>query len=356
MSVSRLFMMITLLFVVVLGYRFVNSSGLLRTLEEVSYGNCEKIPGPIGPEDITIDPRNGIAFISADDRRQFLERGEFGSTPNGEIWTLDTRNPNAQAVKMSHNLDGPFHPHGIALYAPMNELYVVNHISGSQHEINVFRIESSNRLSLRTSISYPELISPNDIVVVGQDHFYVTNDHGNPRGSLMEKVEVYMTLPLSSVSYYDGSKGHIAIDGIRMANGIALSEDMQSLYVASSMGNSLLRYKRGATALDWTPDGSIFVASVVDNLEWTESGTLLTGAHPKPLEFLQHSRDPSSPSASEVIEFDVNSDPMTAKTLHLDFGENISGSSVAAMTGNTLLIGTVFDEQLTRCVPSDQVN
>lgn len=356
MTVSRLLIIIVLLFVVVLGYRFINSTGLLRSLEEVSYGQCETLPGPIGPEDITVDPRNGIAFISADERRRFLGDGEFGDTPNGEIWTLDTRTPNAKPVKMLHDLEGPFHPHGIALFAPTNELYVVNHISGESHEINVFRIESPERLSLRTTITYPELISPNDIIVVSQDNFYVTNDHGNPRGTLMEKVEDYLTLPLSSVSYYDGSQGHIAIEGIRMANGIAISEDQQTLFIAASMENSLLRYKRGANALDWKPDGSVFVASVVDNLEWTQHGTLLTGAHPRPLDFIRHANDPSISSASEVIEFDVRATPMTSQTIHLDFGDEISGSSVAALAGDTLLIGTVFDEQLTRCTPSAAAN
>ena len=110
----------------------------------------------------------------------------------------------------------------------------------------------------------------------------------------MEKVEDYLTLPLSSVTFYDGSNGHFVIEGIRMANGIALSPDQQTLYVAASMENSLLRYKRGSSLMDWQPDGSVFVASVVDNLEWTERGTLLTGAHPRPLAFVQHAGNRAS--------------------------------------------------------------
>ena len=169
MSISKLVLLISLLFVLILGYRFVESTGLLRSLEEVSFGKCETLPGPIGPEDITIDPRNGIAFISADDRRSFLASGGFQDTPNGAIWTLDTNRPNSRPAKMQHDLSSPFHPHGIALYAPMNELYVVNHLSGTEHEINVFKIVSPTELKLRTTIRYPEMISPNDIVVAGPE-------------------------------------------------------------------------------------------------------------------------------------------------------------------------------------------
>lgn len=349
MSISRLLTLIVVLFVCVLGYRFITSTGLLRTLEPVAYGNCETLPGPIGPEDITIDPRNGLAYISADERRQFLKTGDYGDTPNGAIWTLDTNSPMAMPKRMTHDLEGPFHPHGIALHPEYNELYVVNHHSGTKHQIDIFRITSPTSLELRKSITFPELISPNDLVVVGQDQFFITNDHGNPRGTIMEVVEDYLTLPLSSVVYFDGDNAHMAIEGIRMANGVAISPDQQTLFVAASMENSLIRYKRGNSPTEWTRDGSVYTAAAIDNLEWTERGTLLTGAHSRPLSFLAHAKDAANISPSEVIEFSVRQAEMQSDTLYLDMGEKVSGASVAAMRQQQLLIGTVFDEQLTRC-------
>lgn len=352
MSLPKLIGFSFLALLIVILARLLPNMNLMQSIESVAYGECKVIPGPLGPEDFTIDHKRGLAFISADDRRQYIQSGQFGDAADGAIWTLDLNSEPATPVQMKHDLEGPFHPHGIALYdGDTYELYVVNHVSKYEHEIDVFEIVSSSELKLRRRISYPELIAPNDIIVLGQDRFLASNDHAHPRGTTWEKVEVFLTLPWSSISYFDGNEGHIAVEGLRMANGLALSPDQQTLYVAESTRSTLTRYRQSGSPKRWEKMDEVNIDAAIDNLEWYGPSTLLTGAHPQPLEFLKHTFDASHPSPSEVVAIDVSHETMSSQTWMLDDGNLVSGSSVAARYGDDLYVGVVFEEQLVRCRP-----
>lgn len=343
---------IVLIVLVVMSVRMIKTSGLFTTIEPIPLANCQPVTGPIGAEDITIDAVNRLAYIGADNRAAYLIDG--APTPiNGGIWLLDLSQPDSLAVRLETGITGPFHPHGIALRnnerGEAIELYVVNHPDSYQHEIVIFDIPAPGVLKLRRRVSYPEMISPNDLVVVGKDQFYVTNDHGSAHDSFMQKVEDYLALPFSSVSYFDGVKGHIVIDGLKMANGIAIAEDHQTLYVAETLGRQIIRYKRGESPLAWHYQDSVAIGNGVDNLEWDGKGALLTAGHPKLFDFLAHLNNPEKPAASEVVRIDVSGEKMQAETLYRNNGEEISGSSVAAQLGETMLIGPVIDDHFIRC-------
>ena len=49
--------------------RIVWIGGMFRSITPHFAGQCRLITGPVGPEDITIHPRTGTAYISASDRR-----------------------------------------------------------------------------------------------------------------------------------------------------------------------------------------------------------------------------------------------------------------------------------------------
>lgn len=353
MPIKKIALVFTVVLVVALLARLAKDGGLLRSIEPLEWGECEAIHGVIGAEDISIDQMNNTAYIGADDRRSYLSTGDQSSVENGAIWTLDLTNPNSQPQKLSIDFDGVFHPHGISLLMGdkgVKEVYVVNHITPTEHEIDVFTLIAPNQLKLRRRITFPEMISPNDIVVVDQDRFFMTNDHGNPRHTIMEKVEDYLGLPLSNVVYFDGEKAQVVIDGLKMANGIQLDQQGQNLYVAESTGRRVTRYIRGKTQTEWFKQGSVAVRSSVDNLEWGGEHHLLTAAHPKAFDFLAHVKDSETLSPSEVIRIDVSGDKMTSETVYMNMGEALSGSSVATKSHKTLLIGTVFEPHFLRCV------
>lgn len=353
MTIKKSVLFGVFLLVVVFLARLANDGGLLRGIEPMEWGKCEAIQGVIGAEDINIDRMNNIAYIGADDRRRYLTTGDLNGIENGAIWTLDLTNPNSQPVRMKDDYDGVFHPHGISLLMDeqgVKEIYVINHISLTEHEVDVFTVVSPNELKLRRRIVFPGMISPNDLVLVGKDQFFMTNDHGHPRGTLMEKVEDYLGLPFSNVMYFDGEKAEVVIEGVKMVNGIQIDKKAENLYLAESTGRRVSRYKRGETIRDWHKHSDVNVEASVDNLEWDGDNHLLTAAHPKAFDFLAHVKDNDSLSPSEVIRIDVSGEKMSAETVYLNMGEALSGSSVATRMDKTLLIGTVFEPHFLRCV------
>lgn len=343
---------LVLILIVFQGYRLVRDGGVLREVPPVAFGQCELLEGPVGAEDMTIDRAIQRMFISASDRRAYLMTGDQSHAPNGSIWTLDLSSADARPVQMTHDLTGAFHPHGIDLHIDANgqrTLYVINHVTTTEHEVAVFEVLPDNRLQLRKQISFPEMVSPNDLKVTGPFQFMMTNDHGHPRNTLLEKVEDYLGLPWSDVVYFDGNKASVVIDGLRMANGIQLSDDQKYLYVAQTTAGLVTSFERGASWMDWTEQRSIDVDSGVDNLEWDGQGNLLTGAHPKLFAFLAHMMDAQTNSPSQAIRMSFQPERPAHEILYAEDGALLSGSSVAVQHGDTLFLGGVFDPGVLRC-------
>ena len=361
---KKAILLIVLVLVFLQEARITRDAGIFRSIDEpVDLTACVPVLGPVGAEDISIDPIAKVAYIAADDRRDVFNNMDMGAYPSGAIWRLDLSQPDSQPEKIDIDLIGEFHPHGIALRFsdPASndagraiELYAVNHLSPVKHEIVVFNILETGELKLRRRISYPELISPNDLVVVDKDQFFVSNDHGSSLNTKMAMVEDYMGVPLSSVSYFDGVEGHIVISNLRFANGVALSEDKQTLFVAETTAGRVARFKRGETNLDWTLEEALDVPLGVDNFEWDGQGNLLNAGHPKLFAFQAHVKDPQALSPSQVIRINVNTKPMSFETLYLNDGEALSGASVAAQWQQTMLISSVFESHFLRCQTAQQ--
>jgi arylesterase/paraoxonase len=61
------------------------STGQFKTLDPHFAGECTPITGVVGPEDISIHPETGIAYISATDRQAVIQ----GKSANGAIYAYD---------------------------------------------------------------------------------------------------------------------------------------------------------------------------------------------------------------------------------------------------------------------------
>lgn len=67
--------------------------------------------------------------------------------------------------------------------------------------------------------------SLNDLVVVGDDKFYVTNWF-TMKSPIMRQLEaILFVLPLQNVVYFDGKAGTVVLSGKYGANGINASPD-----------------------------------------------------------------------------------------------------------------------------------
>ncbi len=310
---------------------------------------CVVVDGPAGAEDLTVDQSKGLAYIAADDRRAYLTRGDRPSE-NGALWSLNLEDESAVLVRIDANYPDIFHPHGISLLKENGKeyLFVVNHPSTTAHQVDIFEITSPNSAILLESITFPELISPNDIHAVSRNSFYISNDHSSPRQTLGEKVEDFFRLAATNVLFYDNGVVVEALNDLYMANGVVTNADQTTLVVAESTAERLSIYKReSANKTDWSFEKHIPLNVMPDNLEWSADGRILVASHPKALDFLIHTFDASSkaPSVAHVVDLSTGQ----AEVIYADDGMELSGSSVAARYKEHLLIGSVFEEKYVHC-------
>lgn len=340
---------VVLVLLIIIVIWFVNllwSAGQFKTIKPHFNGECKQIPGLTGAEDITIHPKTGIAYISACDRRA-VATGKEGM---GAIYAYDLKASNPVLFNLTSSMGKDFQPHGISLYVDNKAkdfLFVINH-AGGRHTVEVFELIGIALYHTKT-ISDPMLVSPNDLVAVGPDSFYVSNDHGHTTG-IMRVLEDYLKLPYSNVVYYDGSRFSEAASGIRYANGINVSDDGKTLYLCSVTGLSLYVYDRELSSGKLNLREKTKLNTGVDNIEVDTSGGLWIGAHPRILDFVSHAKDPSRLSPSQILYVSPNPDGgFHISEIYLNKGDELSGSSVAAVRGRRMLIGSVFDPKFLDC-------
>ena len=326
--------------------RTMHSAGQFKTLEPHFSGSCTVVPGIPGAEDITIHPRTGVAYITSADRRSVLA----GGNGRGGIYAYELKAESPQLRNLTPAANEDFHPHGLSLYVGedgRDVLYVVNH-AGGQHTIEIFDLVGDG-LSHRGTLSDPLLVSPNDLVAVGQDRLYVTNDHANAPG-FARQMEDYLRRAISTVVFYDGERFVEAASGLRYPNGVNVSKDGKTLYVASTTGGTVSVFRIDPESPVLEERGAIETGTGLDNIEIDREDALWIGAHPKLLTFVQHTSDASRIAPSQVIRITApGSDAPRVEEVLLSLGEDLSGSSVAAVRGERLLVGSVMDDGILDC-------
>jgi len=335
--------------VLIIGAWFIHlfwTAGQFKEIEPHFSGTCRQVLGLVGAEDITIHPGTGIAYISAYDRRAV----NSGLPGFGSIYAYNLNVSDPVLFKLTPQAGENYRPHGISLYTDPERkdfLFVINH-EGGTHTIEVYELVGTLLYHTR-SISDPLLVSPNDIVAVGPDRFYVTNDHHYASG-FMRTVEDYLKLRLSNVLYYDGVRFTEAADGIGFANGINVSGDGKTLYLCATTEGSVHLYRRDISSGELTFQKKIELDTGVDNIEIDASGELWIGAHPKLLSFVAHATDASRLSPSQILHLAPESQGgYSVEEVYLNKGDELSAASVAAVSGKRMLIGSVFDPKFLDC-------
>uniref|UniRef100_A0A3Q1C2P6 Paraoxonase n=1 Tax=Amphiprion ocellaris TaxID=80972 RepID=A0A3Q1C2P6_AMPOC len=300
-----------------------------------------------GSEDITI----------LGDRLAFISTGlKFPGIPSsdepGKIFVLDLKDSRMKPkeLRMPRNFDlETFNPHGISLYTDPNDdavyLFVVNHPHHkSQIEVFKFVKEELSLVHLKT-IKHELLYSVNDLVAVGVDSFYATNDHYFENQFLKSYVEMLLCQPWGNVVYYSPTEVKEVSQGYYFANGINISPDKRHIYVADLFDHNVhVLERKEDNAL--TRVKTVAVGSLVDNIEVDpETGDLWVGCHPNGWKALLF--DPNDPAGSEIVRIqNIHSDKPQVTRVYEDDGHVLIGSSVAATYGGKLLIGTVFHKAL----------
>src|SRR3954447_16701098 len=324
------------------------------------------VPVP-GPEDIVVDCATAVAF-SASQQRMSATGKLLGSAemPGGAIFALDLASePLAKRLLTDQaSLGFPFHPRGCSLFGGPDgkrRLIVISDRSATEHVVEVFDLvgtayDSIALQHVRTVADPKNLISPNDLVALDSDRFYVTNDHG-ARQAFWQTLETGIGLPWSTVVFWDGSRFHSVAKEIEFANGIALDHARKRLYVAATRSKRIYRYPWDPAdpAKELSNRDHIELPGCPDNLEWDEDGNLWVGADPSFLRLSIYAVGitPTAPSLILPISFDTEPEPRVEEVWRDETGEIISASSVAAVHGKgpvrRLLIGQPFGDHLLDC-------
>ncbi|TDQ17481.1 arylesterase [Algoriphagus boseongensis] len=338
-----LFLAFLILFIVgFFGYTFY-STGYFREVNAVNnfgptYAELE-LPGV---EDMALARADSLVILSVDDRAK-RRQGESGL--HG-LYLIDLKEEKLQALELTKDLPFPLFPHGISIY-PLDSgtyrLMVINHVDG-KHSVESFLLSGKTLQHIET-ITGPELMSPNDLVLVSPEAFYYSNDHGS-KSSLGIFAENYLGAKLANVGYYDGESFRIVAEDLAYPNGLAYDKNQDLLYVASSRG-FLVR------VFSVTEDGSlekledIKTQTGVDNIELDENEKLWIGCHPNLITFAAYASGKKEISPSEIITIDYQKGQAPQQEIiWTDPGSQMSASSVALPFGDFLFLGNVMDEKM----------
>jgi DNA-binding beta-propeller fold protein YncE len=198
------------------------------------------------------------------------------------------------------------------------------------------------RLVWKACIPMPPSVQGNDLAVSADGTVVVSNFR--PDASLVHTMEASV---LGSVTgdmiawRAAGGWSHIADTKSAMANGVALSGDGRMLFYSESMTGSIHRLpidgSGGAISVD--VDGN------PDNLSWTKRGTLLVASHTAGYAFAAclFGRRPCTTSWA-VFEIDPNT--LSVRKVLSHDGSLLGAVSTALQVGDSLLLGSVFDDRI----------
>ena len=341
---------------VALGFRIMSVAGVFADVTPGFAGTCKTVTGVVGAEDIALDHDSGIAFISATDRRMIM--AGKSSTQDG-IYVMKAGHPE-QGITKLEGTPADFHPHGISILRDRDgtlTLMAVNHPLKGPAQVVIFNVmqvflpDGTSKLFLHhvKTVTDDLLFSPNDVVAVGKDRFYATNDHGS-RSDLGVTLENYLMLPRAYVVYYDGQHMSQAVTGLRYANGINISSDLSHVYVAETIGRDVKTFSREPISGALKQVDDFDIPGGVDNIDVDDAGNLWVAAHPKLFSFVAYASDPSKPSPSEIFRVAVfDGVPHSSFPVFTSTGKEIGASSIGAVMGDQMLIGSVFDPKILDC-------
>lgn len=337
--------------VIYVGTQMVGASGVMVKLENKLVDECRRIDIAPGAEDVQIDPDTNIAYITAMERRAWYSEGTAKIAETNGIYALDLSASSLEEIpppiKISDDAPENFNPHGLYLWSNGEEkrLFVVNHPTTGEEVIEIFQLADDDKLTHLESISFDAMHSPNDVVAVGPRQFYATNDKGY-EGGIMELLESYLALPLSSAVYFDGKYGTTATKGLTYANGINISPDGQTIYIAEFLKRKITSFSREEGG-KLKKIKSMKIPTGPDNIDVSADGMLWTAGHTKVFDFLAHAKDPSAIAPSHGVR--INPATGETETVFVSAKGEINGSSVAAAGAGKLVIGPVFEGHVMVC-------
>jgi len=304
----------------------------------------------------------GLAFLPG-------TTGErIGKSPFGGFYSyqLNAENSELTKVELIGYPHPDFHPHGIYIQPVDSRVLVAtvcHHRDGDSVETFEIQTDSttgSRRAVYLRSVRHPLFRVLNDVVLLDENSFYVTNWHYYPVGSLMGLLEdvgqfawafvIYCWKEASATEFFCKKVG-VPVVG---ANGINISPDKKTVYVAGVTGPYIMVFSiipGDLKLLDTIPLGK----SGPDNIDVDpETGDLLVMCHPRMFVLLGYSKDPmtiSSPCELLRIKTKANysKGDYQIEDVFVHDGSVLPACTIGVRHKNQLAIGSVFRDGFLLC-------
>ncbi|CAG9316322.1 unnamed protein product [Blepharisma stoltei] len=344
-----------------LSYYFIDVLDIFVVTQLHDHENCKAFAIPLAAEDFEIYGNLLISGIA--DRKHFDVKDQI----KGSLLYFDSEAKTYGFIKLSKfPADLPFHPHGIYLF-DNSTLYVLNHAYGDYGErIEIFYLMESKPERIRAkyvrSIVFPNefLGKLNDIAVIKDGHFYVTEWIPTPDTPEGRDVSVWTTLKRNfymmgkntNLYYCKEIKGQspycVIQDTERSFNGVYISNNQ--LFAVESIERKIKIY-------DIKENFSLSFNAVVnfshhiDNILKQRDGTFLATGIKRMIEFMIileefHSGKERSAIAGGVSRMSNDNGNWTVEEIIM---QDKTFASVAAINDDTLIIGSATDNYLLLC-------
>ena len=247
-----------------------------------------------------------------------------------------------------------FAPHGIdidRLDDGAHALYVVNH--GGRESVEMFEVDDADQLTLtwRGCVLAPEEGNFNDLVVLRDGGFWVSQMYPRDANTLWTALRMRFTgYAPGFVYHWRPGEGFSRIPGTetKFANGVEKSDDERMLFVNSYFGNAVIKVdvERGEVI------GSAEVSSP-DNLAWSPEGSLLAASH--------HASIADTFACLELEEGScgfrfqvvaIDSETMETRVLLDHAGPPMGAATVALPFGDSVYLGTFAGNRIARAPAS----
>ncbi len=320
-------------------------------------GTTRFICGLASPEDlIRVQDSNWVLVSGMAD----------AATHRSELYAIDAKTrsykivyPSASA-RVNHNrktygaCPGPlpgetFGAHGIDVRPKgkgLHTLYAVNH--AVRESVEVFELDATGVLPALTWVGcvvLPAKASGNGVVGLPEGGFVTTNFKDPADADAFKKMSAGQVT--GDVLEWQPGKGWSTLPDSAMsgANGLALSKDGKSLYVAGWPGKNVTRFERSGTS--WVKKESIGTGILTDNLRWMADGSLLAGGQDADMPGVFECRAPACRVGSAAVKIDLRTGKAT-RLVQYAGSAGFEGSTTAIEVGNEIWLGSFKGSRIAR--------
>ena len=319
---------------------------------------------PDGALQFVCGPKNAEDIVRLGSSRWLITSGmDGGMVPtqvaNGRLYLVDHRDKSwreafpGPAPMLRHDRSlftgcpGPldtknFSAHGLALREHQgghHRLYVTGH--GAREAIEIFNIDAGGArpvISWIGCVPLPDDVLANSVAILPDWGFVATKflDRRLPQQEAFAKARQGQ---LNGALYEWHPGGEVsAIEGTEMSapNGVEVSADGNTIFVAAFGSREVVRFRRGAGRLQ---KDSIRLNITPDNIRWTAAGKLLTAGSD------QAAAGAVAGTGWSVIEID----PVTLVTRRVAGGASSRGMqaiSVGTQVGDEIWVGTFSGDRI----------